>query len=111
MPSVDTFSPRIQTLIEMVDRREGETAATALSSLVYEVECNVAAMERSNPPDPGNLEASMEPGDRALRLLAARLRAAKSEIRHTHLMQARERLEAALHAVVTGEQLQESSTA
>jgi hypothetical protein len=103
MQNAHSFAPRIQSLIDLVENRQSLTANTALNNLVYEVERNVAEIQRSGPLEVGHLDSLMDPEERALRLLAARLRGAGSEIEHTHLMQAKDRLEAALHAVVTGE--------
>ena len=111
MTNQRNFPKQIQGLINLMDSHDGDAAMVKLNELNVEVEEALSDLERFRSPAAENLDAPLTPPDLALRLLSARLRAAKSEINHTHFMQAKERLQAALHAQLTGEELNESSTA
>jgi hypothetical protein len=110
MTSQQNYPAQIQDLIDLMDTHDRDSAMVKLNELSVEVQQAVAEMECANPPRARSFDF-LSPAERSLRLLSARLRAAKSEIRHTHFMQAKERLQAALHAQITGEELGESSTA
>jgi hypothetical protein len=105
------FPRQIQALINLLDSHDGDAAMVKLNELNVEVEKALSELEAFHSPAAENLDAPLTQPDLSLRLLSARLQAAKSEINHTHFMQAKERLQAALHAQLTGEELNESSTA
>jgi len=111
MTNQPNFPAQLQALIDLMDSHDGDEAMVKLNELNAEVEEALSDLERFQSPAAENLEAPLTPADLSLRLLSGRLQAAKSEINHTHFMQAKERLQAALHAQLTGEELNESSTA
>ena len=111
MTNQQNFPAQLQALINLMDSHDGDAASVKLDELNAEVERALSELEEFDSPADRNLDAPLTPPDLSLRLLSGRLQAAKSEIDHTHFMQAKERLEAALHAQLTGEELNESSTA
>jgi hypothetical protein len=105
------FPAQIQSLIDLMDSYDSDRAMVKIDDLNAEIEKALSELEKSRSPIGRSPEAPLTGPDLSLRLLSARVQAAKSEIHHTHFMQAKERLQAALHAQVTGEELTESSTA